>query len=72
MAELDVFAACSRLADSLIEGPTKEQLAYVARVLALNCGYCQTGFGDVPQDALLRMDKAEDLESKTACSSWLT
>jgi hypothetical protein len=39
MAELDDFAAYSRLADNLIERTTKEQHADVARLLALNCGY---------------------------------
>ena len=38
MTELDDFAASTRLADSLIERTTKEQLANVARLLALNCG----------------------------------
>jgi hypothetical protein len=38
MAELDNFAAYSSLADSLIERTAKEQLAHVARLLALNCG----------------------------------
>jgi hypothetical protein len=66
MAELDDFAAYSRLADSLIERTTKEQLADVARLLALNCGYYQTRFGDVPQDVLLRMVRAEDLDPETA------
>jgi hypothetical protein len=66
MAELDDFAAYSRLADSLIERTTKEQIADVARLLALNCGYYQTRFGDVPQDVLLRMVSAENLDSETA------
>jgi len=66
MAELDDFAAYNRLADSLIERTTKEQLADVARLLALNCGYYQTRYGDVPQDVLLRMVKAEALELETA------
>jgi endonuclease YncB( thermonuclease family) len=35
-------------------------------LLALNCGYYQTRFGDVPQDVLLRMVKAEALELETA------
>jgi hypothetical protein len=39
MAELDDFAAYNRLAGSLIECTTKEQLPDVARLLALNCGY---------------------------------
>ena len=66
MAELDDFAAYSRLADSLIERTTKEEIADVARLLALNCGYYQTRFGDVPQDVLLRMVSAENLDSETA------
>ena len=33
-----ISSAYSRLADSLIERTTKEQLANVARLLALNCG----------------------------------
>ncbi|MFZ0792002.1 MAG: hypothetical protein WAM94_20505, partial [Chromatiaceae bacterium] len=63
MAELDDFAAYSRLADSLIERTTKEEIADVARLLALNCGYYQTRFGDVPEDVLLRMVSAENLDS---------
>ena len=66
MAELDDFAAYSRLADSLIERTTKEQIADVARLLALNCGYYQTRFGDVPANMLLRMVSAENLDSETA------
>ena len=66
MAELDDFAAYNRLADSLIEHTTKDQLADVARLLALNCGYYQSRFGDVPQDVLLRMVRAEHLDSETA------
>ena len=38
MATLGDFAAYTRLADSLIERATKEQLADVARLLALNYG----------------------------------
>jgi hypothetical protein len=66
MAELDDFAAYSRLADNLIERTAKEQLADVARLLALNCSYYQTRFGDVPQDVLLGMVKAEAPEPETA------
>ena len=66
MEELDDFAAYNHLADSLIERASKEQLADVARLLALNCGYYQTRYGDVPQDVLLRMVRAEHLDSETA------
>jgi hypothetical protein len=38
----------------------------VARILALNCGYYMTKYGDVPQDVLLRMIKAERVDGETA------
>ena len=50
----------------MIATATKEQLADAARLLALNCGYYQTKFGDVPQDVLLRMVKAEAIDGETA------
>jgi hypothetical protein len=66
MNEVERFAAYSHLADKLIDGATKEQLADVARILALNCGYYMTKYGDVPQDVLLRMIKAERVDGETA------
>ena len=44
------FPAYARLADALIERATKDQLADVARLLALNIGYYQQRYGDVPQE----------------------
>jgi hypothetical protein len=35
----EAFATYAGLADEMIEIATKEQLADVARLLALNCGY---------------------------------
>jgi hypothetical protein len=52
MAEPDDFPAYARLADQLIERATKEQLADVARLLALNIGWYQQRYGDVPQETL--------------------
>jgi phosphoserine phosphatase len=65
MAELDDFLAYTRLADHLIERATKDQLADVTRLLALNIGYYQQRYGDVPQDVLLRMVRAEALDDDT-------
>ena len=45
---------------------TREQLADVARILVLDCGYYMTKYGDVPQDVLLRMIKAERVDGETA------
>ena len=65
MADLDDFPAYARLADQLIEQATKEQLADVARLLALNIGWYQQRYGDVPQEALLQMVRAESLNDDT-------
>jgi len=66
MEETADFAAYSRLADELIGKATKEQVADVARLLALNIGYYHEKYGDVPQDVLVGMVRAETLgdESK--------
>ena len=58
----DDFAPYARLADQLFERATKEQLADAARLLALNIGWYQQKYGDVPQDALLKMVRTETLD----------
>ena len=62
MSEADDFTAHARLADALIEEATKDQLADVARLLALNIGYYHERYGDVPQEELLKMVRAETLD----------
>ena len=52
------FTAYSRLADELIAKATKDQLADVARLLALNIGYYHERYGDVPPETLLGMVRA--------------
>ena len=59
------FSAYSRLADELIEKADKEQLADVAQLLALNIGYYHEKYGDVPQEELLRLIRAETLDETT-------
>ena len=65
MAEPEDFVAYTRLADQLIERATKDQLADVVRLLALNIGYYQQRYGDVPQETLLKMVRAETLDEDT-------
>jgi hypothetical protein len=65
MAELDDYLAYARLADQLIERATKDQLADVTRLLALNIGWYQQRFGDVPKEALLKKVRAEALDDET-------
>lgn len=48
MADLSGFQQYYRLADALIEGATKEDLAECARLLALNLAHYQGKFGVVP------------------------
>ena len=63
MADRDeVFAAYARLAAQMIAGATKEQVAEVARLLALNTGWYHQRYGDVPQEELLRMVRGETLD----------
>ena len=56
------FAAFAHLADDLIVKASKDQLADAARLLELNIGYYQEKYGDVPQEELLRLVRAEDLD----------
>jgi hypothetical protein len=55
------------LADDLIEKASKDQMAEVARLLALTTGWHHQRYGDVPQAELLAMFSAETLseEGKT-------
>jgi hypothetical protein len=59
------FPSYAALADALIERATKDQLADVARLLALKIGWYQHRYGDVPQDALLKMARGETLDEET-------
>ena len=65
MAELDEFAPYASLADQFIKRATKDQLADVARLLALNIGWYQQRYGDVPQETLFKMVRAETLDDDT-------
>ena len=65
MPSPDDFVSYARFADQLIERATKEQLADVVRLLALNIGYYQRRYGDVPQETLLKMVRAETLDDDT-------
>lgn len=61
MSEPDDFTAYAHLADELIGQASKSQLADVARLLALNIGWYRQRFGEVPQEELLRMVRADTL-----------
>lgn len=53
MADLSTFEQYYKLADTLIERATKEQLAECARLLALNLAHHQGKHGEIPLDATL-------------------
>jgi hypothetical protein len=61
MTEPDDFIAYASAADELIDKAAKDQLAEVARLLALNIGWHHQRYGDVPQDELLAMIKGDML-----------
>jgi hypothetical protein len=53
MADLSTFEHYYKLADDLIEGATKEQLAECTRLLALNLAHHQALYGEIPPDQTL-------------------
>ena len=65
MSPPDQFVPYARLSDQLIERASKEQLADVARLLAINIGWYQRKYGDVPQDTLLKLVQTETLDEDT-------
>jgi hypothetical protein len=65
MATIENFPSYARIVDEPIERTTKDQLADVARLLTLNIGWYEHRYGDVPQDALLKVVRAETLDDDT-------
>jgi hypothetical protein len=59
---VEVFAAYARLAAQMIAGATGEQVAEVARLLALNTGWHHQRCGDLPPEELLRKVRGETLD----------
>lgn len=66
MADLSTFEQYYKLADTLIEQATKEQLAECARLLALNVAHYQSRFGEVPLEETLAMLEADAPNEKQA------
>lgn len=65
MADLSDFQQYYRLADSLIERASREQLAECARLLALNLAHYQGKFGEMPLEATLAaLDATEPNEEQ--------
>jgi hypothetical protein len=63
--EVGDLSADALLADEAIGEATKDQLADVARLLALNIGDYHEKYGDVPQETLTRMVRADTLDKDT-------
>jgi hypothetical protein len=61
MPDPQEFIPYALAADELMGKATKEQLADVAKLLALNIGWYHQRYGDVPQEELLAMVRADDL-----------
>lgn len=53
-----------QITDALIAQTSKEQLADVARLLAINLGYYAERYGAVPQDELMALIKTETLNDE--------
>jgi hypothetical protein len=61
----DDFSAYAGLADGLIEKATTEQIADVARLLALYIGWYHERYDDVPQEELLGLVRTETLSDES-------
>jgi hypothetical protein len=66
-SEVEDFVSYTRLAGDLIEQASKEQLADVSRLLALNIGWYHERYGDVPQEELLKLVRVETLGEDGKC-----
>jgi hypothetical protein len=65
MNDLSEFKQYYKLADKLIEGASKEQLAECARLLALNLAHYQGKYGEMPlDDTLAALDATEPNEDQ--------
>jgi hypothetical protein len=64
MTSPEDFGAYARLADELIGKVTKDQLADVARLLAINIG-CYHEYEDVPQETLIKMVRVDTLDEES-------
>ena len=65
MEDWEEIAAYNPLADRLIAAATKEQVAEVARLLALNIGWYHARHGDVPQEVLLSLLQGRGRDAQT-------
>jgi hypothetical protein len=61
MTEPEDFIPYALAADELLDKASKDQLADVAKLLALNIGWYHQRYGDVPHEELLAMVRADDL-----------
>lgn len=60
MADLSTFAQYIKLADTLIEQASKDQVAECARLLALNLAHYKMKYGELPLDETLAMIDADE------------
>jgi hypothetical protein len=75
MADLSTFEQYYKLADTLIEQATKEQLAECARLLALSLAHHQGKYGEIPLGetlAILDSTIADDEQLKLLCDGMET
>ena len=66
MPRLPDFEAIYQLANRLIDDATKEQLAEVARLLALNTAHDQLKFGELTLETYEEMMASQEIDPETA------
>ena len=65
MHHLSDFEAFYELANRLIDSASKEQVAEVARLLALSLAHYQLKFGELPLETFEEMMRAQEIDPET-------
>ena len=66
--DLQRFAAHLAASDTLLEQASKEEIAEIARVLALHVGHYRTRFGDVPISESMELLTTEKITDEMAAT----
>jgi hypothetical protein len=66
LSNLDDFRTFYELADRLIDGASKDDVAEATRLLALNVAHYQQKYGALPFENFAGMLRAEEIDAETA------
>jgi hypothetical protein len=62
------IATCLAASDAVLESASKEEIAEVAKILALHVGHYRKRYGDVPITELMQLLQAETITDEIAAT----